>query len=102
MHTVGTLTFDGTSWDKRIDFRWMSAKELHWDSTQNPSDVKGVFDFREATIGSATFKEIRFQDLVNFSRTTFGRYKVKDKDGNVKFEKHPSPQVIFASNTFGG
>ena len=52
----------------------MSVKNLQWDSTNNPSDVKGVVDLREAQIGSATVKEVRFQDLVDFSRMTVGQY----------------------------
>ena len=68
------LVFDNTTWEKRIDLRGMSVKELQWDNTHNPSDVKGVVDFREAQIGSATVKEVRFQDLVDFSRMTVGQY----------------------------
>jgi Pentapeptide repeats (9 copies) len=69
------LTFDNTSWEKRADFRGMSVKELSWDSTNNPSNVQGVIDMREAYIGSAVVKEVRFQDLVDISRTNFGRYR---------------------------
>jgi hypothetical protein len=55
---------------------------------------------REANIGSAIVKEVRFQDLVDFSRATFGRYRVKLTDENVKVKIHPSPIVLFKNNTF--
>ncbi|ETX04783.1 MAG: hypothetical protein ETSY2_26850 [Candidatus Entotheonella gemina] len=67
-----TLIFDSSSWEKRLDLRGMSAKRFRWDSTQNPSLVQGVVDMREAWIGLATFKEILFQNLVDFSRTKYG------------------------------
>jgi hypothetical protein len=76
MRVEETLTFDETTWEGRVDLRDMSIKELHWDSKKNPSEVKAVLDLREATIGRATFKEVRFQDVVDFSRTNFGRFKV--------------------------
>ena len=94
MKVSGQLIFDNSNWEKRLDFRGTSTKELRWDSTQNSSTVQGVVDVREARIGSATFKAIRFHDFVDFSRTTFGQYKVKDT-----VEKHVSPQVLFENNT---
>ena len=90
----------------------MSAKELHWDSTRNPSTVQGVIDLREAWIGSATFKEVRCQDLVDFSRTTFGQYKVElvgppteeqRKTGQEylwRLLPHSTPYSRFENNTF--
>ena len=68
------LVFDNTAWEKRIDLRGMSVKELRWDSTNHPSEVRSVVDLREARIGTATVKEVRFQDLVDFSRMTVGQY----------------------------
>ena len=76
VRTEATLAFDNTMWEGRVDLHSISAKELHWESTITPSEVKGVFDLREATIGRATFNEVRFQDTVDFSRTIFGPYKV--------------------------
>ena len=70
-----TLTLDNTIWEGSVDLRRMSTKELHWDSTQKPSEVRGVIDLREATIGRARCNEIRFQDVVDFSRTRFGLYE---------------------------
>jgi hypothetical protein len=69
------LLFNNTTWEKRIDLRGISVKDLRWDSTHNPSYVKGVVDLRDARIGSATVKEVRFQDLVDFSRITVGQYE---------------------------
>jgi hypothetical protein len=66
-----TLTFDNTLWGGRVDLRRMSATELHWDSQAHPSEVKAILDLREATIGTAILNEIRFQDIVDFSRTKF-------------------------------
>jgi hypothetical protein len=100
MRVKEKLTFDNTMWEGRVDLRSISAKELHWDSAGYPSEVKGVFDLREATIGRATFSEVRFQDIVDFSRTTFGQYKVKNEDEKPKVMKHPLPQVLFENNTF--
>jgi uncharacterized protein YjbI with pentapeptide repeats len=94
------LVFDNSNWEKRLDFRDMSVKELHWDSTKQPSNLKGVVDFRDASIGRATLKEIRFHDLANFSRVTFGKYTVKDDDGNEHVKMHPSPQVLIDNTTF--
>jgi uncharacterized protein YjbI with pentapeptide repeats len=70
------LIFDDTTWEKRADFRGMSAKELSWDSTKSPSNVQGTIDMREAYIGSAKIQEVRFQDLVDISRTNFGRFRI--------------------------
>jgi uncharacterized protein YjbI with pentapeptide repeats len=110
-----TLRFDNSSWGRRVDFRGMSVKDLHWNSKDHPSNVKGVFDFREALIGSTTFKEVRFQDLVDFSRTTFGQYKVDLVEFlevleliNIDFDPsqthvlaaEPTPHVHFENNTF--
>jgi hypothetical protein len=123
------LTFDETTWEGRVDLRGMSVKELRWDSKHKPSEVKGVFDLREATIGAATFNEIRFQDVVDFSRTTFGAYEVGvplprswdfrpfisstyiKRLGPLSAKpmpvqtlwtmlRHPSPFTRFANNTF--
>jgi hypothetical protein len=71
MRVEETLTFDDTTWERRVDLRGMRAQELHWDSKEHTSEVKGVFDLRQATIGSAVFNEVRFQDIVDFSRTNF-------------------------------
>jgi uncharacterized protein YjbI with pentapeptide repeats len=95
-----TLTFDNTTWEGRVDLRDMSAKELHWDSKAAPSEVKGICDLREASFGKATFTEIRFQDVLDFSRTTFGQYKIKNEGGKDEVKEHPSPQVLFENNTF--
>jgi hypothetical protein len=123
------LTFDKATWEGRVDLRGISAKELRWASTEIPSEVKGVFDLREATIGRATFNEVRFQDVVDFSRVTFGAYKVGvplprswnlrpslsstyiEKVGPLSaksmpmqtlwtISRHPSPLTRFANNTF--
>ena len=112
MLATDILIFDGTTWEKRLDFRGMSAKELHWDSTHNPSTVQGVIDLREAWVGSATFKEVRCQDLVDFSRTTFGQYKVEivgppTQEQHQKGQEflwtllsHTTPFIRFENNTF--
>jgi Pentapeptide repeats (9 copies) len=71
-----TLRFDNTTWEGRVDLRGASAEELHWFSKEHSSEVKDICDLREATIGRATFTEIRFQDVVDFSRTRFGPYKI--------------------------
>jgi len=78
----------------------MSAKQLHWDSKEHPSEVKGIFDLRDATVGRAIFNEVRFQNVVDFSRTTFGQYKIKNEDGKDEVKEHPLPQVLFENNTF--
>lgn len=113
------LILDNSNWENRVDFRGMSAKALHWDSTNAPSEVKGVFDMRDAHIGRTTIKEVRFQDVVDFSRTTLGQYKVdlehflehvrefeltesdilhlRDGFGTLP---HPSPHALFTNNTF--
>jgi hypothetical protein len=78
----------------------MSAKELQWDSNGQPSEVKGVLDLREATIGRTTIKEVQFQDVVEFSMTTFGQYKGKSEDDKDIVMEHSSPQVLFEHNTF--
>jgi len=78
----------------------MSAQELHWDRNENPSEVKGVIDLREATIGSATFNTVRFHDVVDFSRTRFGQYKIEDEHYKEQVMKHASTHVIFENNTF--
>jgi len=77
----------------------MSANTFQWDSTSSPSNVEGVVDLRETWMGSVRVKEVRFQDLVDFSRTTFGQYKVVDTDKKVKVERHPSPQILFENST---
>jgi uncharacterized protein YjbI with pentapeptide repeats len=92
---TGTVKFDQTTWAGRGDLRQSNVQELRWDNPDDPSDVKGSFDFREAQLGSATFQEIRFQDPVDFSRATFGRYHVKDEA-----RSHSSAHVVFANNTF--
>ena len=73
---LGKITLNQTTWEQRGDFRGMSIKELRWDSTHGPSNVQGVVDFREVSIGSAIIKEVRFQDLVDMSRATFGLYRI--------------------------
>jgi hypothetical protein len=85
----------------------MSAKELYWDSKENPSEVKGIFDLREATIGRATFKEVRFQDVVDFSRANFcpellgPLTKDQLEAGQQSLSLcYPSPGVHLENNTF--
>src|SRR5262249_43983237 len=95
-----TLVFDNTTWQGRVDLRGIRANELHWDSKERPSEVKGVFDVREAILGRATFEEVRFQDVADFSRTNFGQYKEKDEDGKDQVMEHALPQMLFVDNTF--
>jgi hypothetical protein len=83
----------------------MSVKELQWDSTDKPTDVKGVVDLREAQIGSATVKEVRFQDLVDFSRMTIGQYGDYGPPTEAQWKEQQAfwasrPLMHFENNTF--
>ena len=100
MIVTETLEFNDNTYHKRLDLRSMSAKAFQWNSTNSPSNVQGVVDMREANIGSAIVKEVRFQDLVDFSRMTFGQYKIIEENYNIKVESHPSPLVLIENNTF--
>src|SRR5262249_1130764 len=46
------------------------------------------------------FNEVRFQDIADFSRTTFGQYKGENEYNQYKIVQYPSPQVLFKNNTF--
>src|SRR5207237_56083 len=99
------LIFDKMTWEGRVDLRGMSTKELRWDSTQKPSEVKGVVDLREATIGSAIFNEVHFQDVVDFSRTSFcleifGPLTKGQLEVGQRSLCHPSTLVHLENNTF--
>jgi hypothetical protein len=114
MRVQETLTFNNTLWEGRVDLRSMRAKELHWDSQAHPSEIKGIFDLREATIGTATFNEIRFQDIVDLSRTKFhpdDKVDIMDFSKNilelVEVDFDPMTRlvtvpghVLFTNNTF--
>ena len=76
MLVLGKMVLNETTWEQRAGFRSMSIKELIWDNTQAPSNVQGVVDMREVSIGLAIIKEVRFQDLVDMSRSTLGRYRI--------------------------
>ena len=66
-----TLRFDNSNWGGQADLRHVVVGNLIWDSENRPSDVKDTFYLRNATIGSANFKAVRFLDLADFSGAAF-------------------------------
>lgn len=73
------LNFSNTKWAGRVNFRNAVLETLFWDSTQDPSIVKGVFDARGATLSNVLFRDVRFPDIVNFSNATIGGIDVPDQ-----------------------